>query len=206
MSRPLSEAEIDAFRDQLCRVATRRFAEQGYAGVTLRALAREVGCSPMTPYRYFADKDEILAAVRAAAFGRFADACEAAAGAERDPLRRLSALGHAYLRFARDEPHAYRTMFELSQPDELSYPELAEQAARARQVKLDAVGDAIRSGAIRGDSIEVANLLWSGMHGVIVLHLAGKLHERPALEPLCEAMMETLIRGLCPDENKETPQ
>ena len=43
------------------------------------------------------------------------------------------------------------------------------------------------------------------MHGVIVLHLAGKLHERPALEPLCEAMMETLIRGLRPDENKETP-
>ena len=168
MSRPLSEAEIDAFRDQLCRVATRRFAEQGYAGVTLRGLAREVGCSPMPPYRYFADKNEILAAVRAAAFGRFADACEAAAGAERDPLRRLSALGHAYLRFARDEPHAYRTMFELSQPDELSYPELADgidaiaNPASTGSSQLSRTSSATRSAAVRFAAIRSRSPTCSG--------------------------------------------
>ncbi len=40
----------------------------------MRQLAAELGCSPMTPYRYFKDKDEILAAVRAAAFDRFSEA------------------------------------------------------------------------------------------------------------------------------------
>ncbi len=203
MPRTLSEQQVDAFREQLCAVAIRRFAEHGYAGVTLRGLAREVGCSPMTPYRYFADKDEIFATVRAAAFGRFADACEASARASRDPLQRLVALGRAYLRFALDEPHAYRIMFELSQPDELDYPELSKQASRARQAKLDAVEEAIRAGVIAGNRIEVANLLWSGMHGVIVLSLAHKLHERPDLETLCEAMMETLVRGLAPGSDEE---
>ena len=203
MPRPLTPREVHAFRDELCRVATRRFAQHGYAGVTLRGLAREVGCSPMTPYRYFEDKDAIFAAVRAAAFGRFADACETAAAREREPLARLAALGRAYLRFALDEPHAYRIMFELSQPDELDYPELAKQAERARGVKLRAVRAAIEARVITGDPIVVANLLWSGMHGVIVLHLAGKLHERPELEPICEAMMNTLIRGLVPGRNEE---
>ena len=40
----------------------------------MRQLADDLGCSPMTPYRYFRDKDAILAAVRAAAFDRFAAA------------------------------------------------------------------------------------------------------------------------------------
>jgi AcrR family transcriptional regulator len=204
--RSLTPQQVHAFRDALCNVATRHFAEHGYAGVTLRGLAREVGCSPMTPYRYFEDKDAIFAAVRAAAFGRFADASEQAASREREPLARLAALGRAYLRFALDEPHAYRIMFELSQPDELEYPELAKQAERARGVKLRAVREAIEAGLIEGDATLVANLLWSGMHGGIVLHLAGKLHGRPELEPLCEAMMNTMIRGLRPGAKQENPR
>ena len=206
MPRALTAHQVDVFRDELCRAATRRFAENGYAGVTLRGLAREVGCSPMTPYRYFANKDEILASVRAAAFGRFADASEAAARSAPDPLGRLRALGRAYLRFASEEPHAYRIMFELSQPDERSHPDLARQALRARRAKFEVVKEAIHDGVITGDPIEVANLLWAGMHGVIVLHLAGKLHENADLSTLSQAMMNTLIRGLASGSPKETPR
>ena len=39
----LSRKDIDAFREQLCAVAARRFAEHGFAGVTLRGLAAELG-------------------------------------------------------------------------------------------------------------------------------------------------------------------
>jgi AcrR family transcriptional regulator len=69
MARPaLTEEEIASFRDRLCEIATHRFAERGYAGVSLRGLARDLGCSPTTPYRYFDDKDEILAIVRVRAY------------------------------------------------------------------------------------------------------------------------------------------
>jgi len=64
----LSQSEVDEFRDALCETATRLFAEQGYQGVTMRALATSLGCSPMTPYRYFENKAEIFEAVRSAAF------------------------------------------------------------------------------------------------------------------------------------------
>ena len=46
--------------------------------VTIRQLAQAIGVSPMTPYGYFKDKDAILAAVRARAFDRHADALEKA--------------------------------------------------------------------------------------------------------------------------------
>lgn len=65
MPRARTAEEVQGFRDELCAVATRRFAALGYEGVTIRALAAEIGCSPMTPYSYSKAKEEIFAAVRA---------------------------------------------------------------------------------------------------------------------------------------------
>ncbi len=63
----------------------------------------------------------------------------------------------------------------------------------------------MRAGLLEGDPIEIANLLWAAMHGVIVLHLAGKLHESPDLRTLSNAMMRTLFRGLIPRPLQEIP-
>ena len=79
MPRYLTEQDIADFRAELCKVATERFARFGYEGVTMRQLAEALGCSPKTPYRYFKDKADILATVRAQAFAKFADALEKAA-------------------------------------------------------------------------------------------------------------------------------
>ncbi len=78
MPKPLSKAEIEDFREKLIDAATRLFAERRRQDFTLKELTSELGVSPMTPYRYFEDKDAMLAAVRARAFDRFADALEVA--------------------------------------------------------------------------------------------------------------------------------
>ena len=127
MAKALTQEEIASFREELCTVATELFAERGYEGVTMRTLAKKVGCSPMTPYRYFESKEEIFAVVRAAAFTRLADACEEATKNSANVLESATAVSWAYLRFALNEPHAYRIMFELSQPDDSAYPELADR-------------------------------------------------------------------------------
>jgi AcrR family transcriptional regulator len=68
MPRVLSDAEIAGFRTRLCQAAEQLFAEQGIEAVTMRQLAVALGVSPMTPYRYFRDKDEIIDAVRTSAY------------------------------------------------------------------------------------------------------------------------------------------
>ena len=89
------------FRERLVDAAERLFAEHGLEAVTMRQLAAELGVSPMTPYRYFADKDAILAAVRARAFNRHAEALELAFEARAPtPLERANAVGRAYVDFA----------------------------------------------------------------------------------------------------------
>jgi AcrR family transcriptional regulator len=195
MPRPaLRDDEIEDFRGRLCAAATLRFAEHGAAGVSLRALAADLGCSPTTPYRYFRDKDEILAAVRARAFEALAAACDAVRGREADPERRLAEMGRAYLRFAREEPHAYRVAFELEQPDAGAYPELIAARIAAWSSMQRAVTDAVARGALAGDPITLAHVFWAGVHGLATLELSGQLHERH-FEDLEQPLIDTLLRG-----------
>ena len=171
----LREDEIQDFRDRLVAVASTLFVERGYSGVTFRALAEGIGCSPTTPYRYFQDKDEIFAAVRTAAYEHFAATLEAAALPVLDPLERLREIGRAYVRFGIEYPEAYQLMFALRQTHPDDYPDLRAAELRSWTPLSTAVQAAIDSGEISGDSEEVAHLCWAGVHGIVSLHLAGKL-------------------------------
>lgn len=193
---PLPPEAVERFRARVCRVVTRQLAERGPAGISMRQVAAELGCSPMTPYRYFRDREAIFTAVRAAAFARFADAMTAAAAAAPpDPAARLARLGEAYLRHARSAPHEYRIMFELAQPQGADDPGLAREETRAWSVLREAVAAAVDAGVIREDADTAAHVLWAGLHGLAALDLAGKLRTR-SRDELAGPMMFALLRGV----------
>jgi len=127
MPKTLSAADVEDFRSRLCDVAERLFAAHGPDGVTMREMADALAVSSMTPYRYFKDKDAILAAVRTRAFNRFAAAMERARAS---PGPRS---GNAYLDFALANPASYRLMFDVSQPTFANYPDLVKAMDRARR-------------------------------------------------------------------------
>jgi AcrR family transcriptional regulator len=202
----LTPDEISSFRRAICEAATRLFAEHGYGGVTLRGISSEVGCSPMTPYRYFADKDAIFTAVRAAAFERFAEALRGTPH-DIDPEERLAALGKAYVQFALEEPHAYRVMFELSQPATPGDPELAASERSAWKQLRGAVVRSLDAGVVCGDPDDLAHYYWAALHGLVSLHLAGKLRLGRSLEQLVTPMLRALIDGTRPrPETRDTRQ
>lgn len=172
----LKPTDIAAFRARAAAAATRLFAAEGYDAVTMRAVADALGVSAMTPYRYLAGKAELFALVRAEAFRRFADRLEAAIARADDPLAALRRLKRGYLAFAVDEPDAYRIMFELRQPaDHDRWPELERESRRAFGCLVRAVDRAIAAGALAGDPLTIAHLLWASTHGLVSLHLAGRL-------------------------------
>jgi len=196
MPRVLTESDVADFRERLCKAAERLFAEHGPDGVTMRQLASELGVSPMTPYRYFKDKEAILSSVRAAAFNRFADALEAAYDKAADPLSRSAAVANAYVRFAQSDHAAYRLMFDLMQPDEMDYPELVEAGERARRTMTRHVEGLIGAGLLQGDPDMIGHIFWSALHGSLVLEFAGKLSPKIDPQRLREELLPVLIRGL----------
>jgi AcrR family transcriptional regulator len=187
MPRTLSPADVEAFRTRLCDVAEKLFAAHGPDGVTMREMADALGVSSMTPYRYFKDKDAILAAVRTRAFNRFAAAMESARETSK------ARLGNAYVEFALANPAAYRLMFDVSQPTFADYPELVAAMGRARLTMGGGLRELAAAGRFKGDVELAAYVFWSTMHGAVMLELAGllegsKLDARKIAKPAVEAL------------------
>jgi AcrR family transcriptional regulator len=187
MPRTLSPADVETFRVRLCDVAEKLFAAHGPDGVTMREMADALGVSSMTPYRYFKDKDAILAAVRTRAFNQFAAAMESA--------RQNSSArsGNAYVDFALAHPAAYRLMFDVSQPTFADYPELVAAMGRARLTMGAGLRELAAAGRFTGDVELGAYVFWSTMHGAVMLELAGllegsKLDARQIAKPAVEAL------------------
>jgi AcrR family transcriptional regulator len=172
MPKTLSSNDIQQFREAMRRVAENAFATRGAQGVTMRELAKELGCSAMTPYRYFRDKDEILAMVRAAAFNRFAARLEAVA--QQAPATDRSAVSDAYVAFALDEPHAYRLMFDLTQQAG-AYPELTAASQRAWHLLGAHFEQLVAAGILEGDPQLIGYAYWASLHGFTMLALANQL-------------------------------
>jgi AcrR family transcriptional regulator len=189
----LSEEQLESFRLRAVEAAMRLFAEQGYAAVTMRALAAELGVSAMTPYRYFANKEQLFDMVRADAFRRLADHQQSAAQRPRDPLGRLAALCHSYVQFALSEPNAYRIMFSLHDDAQEASEALQREQARSFSYLLAAVEEAAAQRLVHGDPLTCAHLFWSQAHGLVSLELAGKLHVGRTLAELCDAFVASLV-------------
>ncbi len=197
MPRQLSEAEVSAFRSEICRVAVEVVVARGYQAVTMREIARRLGCSAMTPYRYFANKSEIFAAVRAECVARFREWMEreaARAADVDDPIEVLRRMGRAYVAFALAEPRAYRLMFEVA---ELAPGAGAVPRAEAETwgMLLEAARSAVARGALKGDPEVVAHLFWAGFHGIVALHHSGRLQLGKTLDDLIEPTLDLLTGG-----------
>lgn len=195
MPRVLSDTDVADFRDRLCEAAERLFAERGPDAVTMRQLASELGVSPMTPYRYFEDKDDILAAVRTNGFNRFAEALEAARDGAKGARAKGAAVGEAYVAFALEHPHSYKLMFDLNQPNTEKYPELVAAGARAHATMTGYVKDALSEGVLDGDAEQIGMMFWAAAHGAVVLEMAGMLPPGGARK-LQLSLDSTLARGL----------
>jgi AcrR family transcriptional regulator len=198
MPRTLTEADVAEFRERLCEAAERLFVERGPEAVTMRQLAGALGVSPMTPYRYFRDKDDILAAVRAAAYDRFAQALEAAHAEPGDARAKGARVAEAYLDFAFTNPQTYKLMFDLHQPNEHDYPDLKRASERARRTMTDYVRGLVEAGVLAGDPDEIGAMFWAATHGVVVLALAGRLGRETDPRKLASSLSRALSRGLRP--------
>jgi len=109
LGRPVVSASKRArMRREIADIAKRLFQEDGYAKISIRRIASEMGCSPMTLYKYYPSKFDILRTLWADVFNDLFDQLEAL------PLtgeRQLHDLGKTYVEYWLNHTEYYRLVF-----------------------------------------------------------------------------------------------
>lgn len=117
--------------------AAELLAERGVRDFSLAELSRRIGVSVAAPYRHFANRDELLAAVAVRALSGFGDAL-AKQSARTDPAEeRLAAMAGNWVRFAADQPALFSIVFGAGLDQKTRHPEL-RQAYKQVDEMLDA--------------------------------------------------------------------
>ena len=170
---------------------------QGTEALTLRAVARLAGVSQAAPYRHFANKEAILAAVAEDGFRSLMTAMRQSVQDCGDlPLARLRAVGIGYVTFATSHPSHFRVMFGRDMADRSAFPALRQVASDTLAMVVDAIADGQRAGLVRSEepAADLALTAWSSVHGLSALLIDGVL-DRPVAE-VAEMVTRDLFLGL----------
>ncbi|HEY2775193.1 MAG TPA: TetR/AcrR family transcriptional regulator [Candidatus Binatia bacterium] len=165
-------------RRALLQGALELLAEGGPAHLTLRGAARRAGVSVAAPYRHFADKRELLAAVAEEGFLALQRACdEALAEAGHDVVARFWRHGMAYVGYAVGNPAHYRVMFGPEIPDKRLYEDLNKAARAAFDSLRDTLQRCAGAGLFPAEQIDMrAMRAWGLVHGLASLFIDGQLN------------------------------
>ncbi|MEG3614104.1 TetR/AcrR family transcriptional regulator [Isoptericola haloaureus] len=172
---------------------------------SMRGVARRAGVSPTAPYRHFADREALDAAVAVEAFHDLRQELERAVAdlpATAGPVDEIAALGVAYVSFALRRPAVFRLMFGHECDDE---NDERVRAARELHVVLDRV---VERSIPAADVPSLSTALWGLAHGLAFLHLDGKLP--PGSDDEVAARVRTSVAAILAvgvdDRHPETPE
>ena len=187
-------------RAAIVAAALARIQEEGSAGLRMRKVAAEAGCSTMVIYTHFGGKNGLVEALRLDGFAELRGALVTAAGRS-EGRRRILRLAAAYRVWALENPTHYEVMFTRAVHDYTPTEAARAIGIRTFDVLVDAVASAARGGEIRGrDPRDVAYLIWGIVHGHVMLELAA-ISPRPGPLDREDALRQALaacLRGLKP--------
>ncbi len=139
-------------REELTRriadTARAHLARSGPSGLSLRAVARELGMASSAVYRYFPSRDALLTTLIMDAYNSLGEECEAAeAGVDRSDLaRRHLTIARSTRNWALAHPHEYALIYGTPVPGYQAPPDTVDPATRVTRLLLGLIADAEASG------------------------------------------------------------
>lgn len=172
--------------------ALRELRERGARNVSMRGLAASLNISPMTAYRYYSDKEELFRDLKSEISAQFSNALRAGTERKAEPRAQLYGAGIAYLEFAIANEHEYRLMFDEWLGDIEFRPEGALQNAASWRLLIDLLRQ-LKPGADDLELNGIGHVIWAALHGLAMLHLAGRVRLQPPVTTTAASQLHMLL-------------
>lgn len=151
-ARERARAEVTR---EILAAARRQLAEVGAPGLSLRAVAREIGMVSSAVYRYVASREDLLTMLIIESYDELGAAVETAAAStrRRAPAQRFLATARAVRSWAVANPHEYALLYGSPVPGYAAPPDTIGPASRTTLALIGIVADAFRIGSLDRSSL-----------------------------------------------------
>jgi AcrR family transcriptional regulator len=162
-------------RERILAAARKAFDRRGIDRLSLRAIAAEVGITPMAIYRHFRSKEALVEALVLDGLDQWFARVEALPAAH--GRAKLEQLSEAVLDFALREPRRFEAAFLLPSRKARRYPDdFAAGRSPAGNVVLRALEQAVRQGQLAGaPPVEMMLIISALSQGLVTLYRAGRV-------------------------------
>lgn len=149
IARTVRQAAREDLTRRIVETARRQLAEVGAAGLSLRAVARELGMVSSAVYRYVPSRDQLLTLLIVDAYDSLGAAAERAEArvARADLPARFAAVCHAVRRWAIRHPHEYALIYGSPVPGYAAPMDTIAPASRIGLLLVSLLSDAVATGA-----------------------------------------------------------
>jgi AcrR family transcriptional regulator len=162
-------------REALIQTAVELLGERGTEAFSMAEASRRLGVAASAPYRHFADRDALLAAVALRAAGLLAEQLDRTASSG-TPAQRLAAAARAYVLFADEQRHLFQALAGTGLSKD-NHPEIARAAHSIGAVFLSP-STALASGS-QTAAARLASAVVATAHGHATLMLDGTFGSGP---------------------------
>lgn len=108
---PRSEKDISAYRSKIAKQALAIYRAEGFDAVSMRRLAKEVGCAPMTIYAHYEGKQDILRHLWADVLADMSSEIQGKLERIDAPDKRLQMAAQTFVSYWVDHPDHFRLVF-----------------------------------------------------------------------------------------------
>ena len=167
--------------------------------LSLRALAREVGCAPSTLLKLYGSFGNLLQHVNIETLARLRTVIEPLTeGAS--PERQLSALALAYWQFAQREPYRWQLLFDYPLAQEGELDQRQSDMIEALFLRVEASLKEYQPALGDLEARRLGRTLWGSVHGLVQLGLNERLGywqgQQLEVGELLDQLLVTILAGL----------
>ena len=186
-------------REEILTAALDILHQEGLDKLSMRNIARKLGCSVASPYAYFKSQDDIVRTLIIQGEADLTSKLQQARRSSDDVFDQLAAIAYTYWDFATENRELHRVMFGSSKSG-ASYRRVFPSLPTSYRVYLEALRYGSQTGAIphgRDQYRAIARTIWAWMFGVITLEMTDLVHARPGSHPIDEGirMFVALLRS-----------
>lgn len=158
----------DRIERRIVELGRRQLATVGAAGLSVRAIARELGMVSSAVYRYVASRDDLLTLLLIDAYTDLADTVDAARNAAGESWsEQLRSVAHAARRWAVADPASWALLYGSPVPGYHAPADLTVgPGTRVIGTLFDVVTDAIAGGAVTPSTLRVGPALAADFDGI----------------------------------------